>query len=463
MDVVHAVHGRSAGPAPSLRIRHRVPRAPAGPCPAGPRPSPCRARRRCGTRRRRGPARTAASASRSAADLRVGPVQVGLLGREQVQVPLPVRHPGPGRAAEDRRPVVRRLARRPAAAVAEDVAGPLRAARAAASAAANHACWSEVWLGTRSTVTRMPQRVRVGDQRVEVGERAEQRIDVARVGDVVAVVDHRRRVERGDPERVDAEQVQVAQLVADAGQVADAVAVGVGEAAHVDLVEDRRLPPRLRPPAGRGADARLSGERCTGLLGDGVVVPVGRRRARRPAARSGRVCPTGSACCRPPSPGSATASASCSGGSSSESTAVRMCRSQASRSAAPIANGACRIRSRGCPRCSEYVRRTAPVLDQEHAAAAPRPGRGPPPGRAAAAPGRLRRRVEPGDQPAEGLLAAHEVVERGFGLRVGHPTIVPHRPTPLTGPPAPPEDASGGSAPRVQRWASAGSAAEVAG
>ncbi len=193
---------------------------------------------------------------------RVGPVQVRLLGREQVQVPLPVRDPGPGRAAEDRVPVVRRLG----AVLAARPSRNTYCARsglpgAAASAAAKSACRSEVWLGTRSIVTLRPQLVRVGDQRVEVGQVAEQRVDVARVGDVVAVVDHRRRVERRQPQRVDAEQVQVAEPVPDAGQVADAVAVGVGEAAHVHLVEDRGPPPRL-PPA--GARARTRGCRASG-------------------------------------------------------------------------------------------------------------------------------------------------------------------------------------------------------
>ena len=47
--------------------------------------------------------------------------------------------------------------------------------------------------------------VGVGDQAVEVGERAEARVDVAVVGDVVAGVGLRRRVERVQPDGVDAE------------------------------------------------------------------------------------------------------------------------------------------------------------------------------------------------------------------------------------------------------------------
>src|SRR5262249_28123973 len=45
------------------------------------------------------------------------------------------------------------------------------------------------------------------------------------------------------PDRVDAELLQIAELRRDPRQVADAVAVGVGEAAHVDLVEDGVAPP----------------------------------------------------------------------------------------------------------------------------------------------------------------------------------------------------------------------------
>ena len=68
-------------------------------------------------------------------------------------------------------------------------------------------------------------RVGVGEQAVEGGEVAEQRVDVAVVGDVVAEVGHRRAVDRRQPERVDAEPLQVVEARAHALEVADAVAV----------------------------------------------------------------------------------------------------------------------------------------------------------------------------------------------------------------------------------------------
>src|SRR5690606_27781803 len=64
--------------------------------------------------------------------LRVAPVEVRLLARVEVQVPLAVVHPRPGGAAERGRPVVRRAfftGTFPWPARAEDVAGPLRRAR----------------------------------------------------------------------------------------------------------------------------------------------------------------------------------------------------------------------------------------------------------------------------------------------------------------------------------------------
>jgi hypothetical protein len=75
--------------------------------------------------------------------------------------------------------------------------------------------------------------VRLIDQRLRLVERAEQRVDVPVVRDVVTRVRHRRRVPRVEPDRVDAERRQVGQARPDARQVADPVAVAVGEAAHV--------------------------------------------------------------------------------------------------------------------------------------------------------------------------------------------------------------------------------------
>ncbi len=69
-----------------------------------------------------------------------------------------------------------------------------------------------------------PELVRVSDDRVEIVERSELRIDVDVARDVVAVVGARRRVERRQPDRVDAELAEVGQPCADPGEVADAVA-----------------------------------------------------------------------------------------------------------------------------------------------------------------------------------------------------------------------------------------------
>ena len=92
--------------------------------------------------------------------------------------------------------------------------------------------------------------------RVGVVEGAEDRVDVAVVGDVVAGVGLRRGVEGREPDGVDAEGAQVGQARGDAGEVADAVAVAVGPRARVDLVDDR-----LAPPGGVGPVRGVHGGR----------------------------------------------------------------------------------------------------------------------------------------------------------------------------------------------------------
>jgi hypothetical protein len=47
--------------------------------------------------------------------------------------------------------------------------------------------------------------VRLGEQRIEIVEATEQRIDVAIVGDVIAEIGHRRREDRRKPDRIDPE------------------------------------------------------------------------------------------------------------------------------------------------------------------------------------------------------------------------------------------------------------------
>src|SRR6266508_415201 len=163
-------------------------------------------------------------------DVRVAPVEVGLLGRERVQVPLAggavrFHDPPPGRP-------------------------------------------------------------------VEVLEAAVVGVDRAVIGDVVAVVVMRRRVEGVEPEPVDTEAAQVRQLGADTAQVADTVAVRVVEAAHVDLV-DHGVPPPARRTARGGEAVRRAGGRFGGhgYLGRGSGMRCYRSQSRvdAPAEASGRI------------------------------------------------------------------------------------------------------------------------------------------------------------------------------
>jgi hypothetical protein len=92
----------------------------------------------------------------------------------------------------------------------------------------------------------------VGQQCVEVAERAETRVDVDVVSDVVPAVVQRRGVERGQPDRVDAEVDEVIQVGAEAGEVSGAVMVAVGAPFPVDFRLDVLSGPRHRILGGQG-------------------------------------------------------------------------------------------------------------------------------------------------------------------------------------------------------------------
>ena len=113
---------------------------------------------------------------------------------------------------------------------------------------------------TRSVMTRMPRAVRRVEQRDEVVDGAELGQHLVEVADVVAAVAQRRVVERRQPQAVDAEPLQVVELLGQPAQVTRAVGVGVVEGPDQHLVEDRALEP-----------GRVGGQR----LGVAEVVGVG--------------------------------------------------------------------------------------------------------------------------------------------------------------------------------------------
>ena len=176
------------------------------------------------------------------AHLRVLPVEVRLLLGEAVQVVLVRRCIVlPGRAAEVRLPVVRLFS---ASAVLPDV---------------------EVAVGIRAGLAALDEPgVLVGrvvddkvhdeldarfmcrlQQGVKVCHRAEVLHDGAVVGDVVAVVVVGRLVDRGEPDDIDAELLEIRDAARDARQVADAVAVRILETARINLIDDGLFPPGL--------------------------------------------------------------------------------------------------------------------------------------------------------------------------------------------------------------------------
>ena len=100
------------------------------------------------------------------------------------------------------------------------------------------------------------------DEGPDVVDRAVVGVDLVVVGDVVAAVAQRAGVHRQQPDEVDAQPLQVVELLGQPAEVARAVGVAVEEAAQVDLVEDGLLEPEgigLEPVArGRSAVAAAS-------------------------------------------------------------------------------------------------------------------------------------------------------------------------------------------------------------
>ncbi len=89
--------------------------------------------------------------------------------------------------------------------------------------------------------------VRLLDELAEVVHRPVVGVEREEVRDVVAAVAQRRLVHRQQPEAVDAEPLEIVELVDQAAEVTRAVVVAVEEPADVDLVEDGPLEPERIP------------------------------------------------------------------------------------------------------------------------------------------------------------------------------------------------------------------------
>src|SRR6202011_988871 len=79
----------------------------------------------------------------------------------------------------------------------------------------------------------------------EIFRGPESGIDGAVVVNVIAVIAAGRGVERQQPQRGDAEVLQIAELFGQASEIADAVIVAVGEGFDVELIDDGILVPKL--------------------------------------------------------------------------------------------------------------------------------------------------------------------------------------------------------------------------
>jgi hypothetical protein len=105
---------------------------------------------------------------------------------------------------------------------------------------------------------------------LEVGDGAIGGVHVDVVGDVIAVVAKGRGEEREEPEAGDAEFLEIVEFGDKTLEVADAVGVGVGERAHVNLVDDGVFEPERVGYAAGLLHVRW-GLRVVGILGVGCA------------------------------------------------------------------------------------------------------------------------------------------------------------------------------------------------
>ena len=168
-------------------------------------------------------------------------IEIRHLRQEVVQMVLPApRFPAPGRATHPALPVVRHAA----VGFGVDPDVPVSLGVVATAAAFGKPCMLGGGMAPDLIDQHLqPERMRARQQNIEIRQRAEAWIDAAVIADVIAEIAHRTGEERTDPEPVDTEVGDVVQALGESTQVADAIAVAVGKAARVDLIQHRASPP----------------------------------------------------------------------------------------------------------------------------------------------------------------------------------------------------------------------------
>ena len=94
----------------------------------------------------------------------------------------------------------------------------------------------------------------------EIAQRAQTLVDRVEIGDVIAVVAVRRRVDRIEPQTGDAQSVQVVEATDQATEIAISITIGIRERVHVNAVHHGLVVPAFahtarstqcrRPPIG---------------------------------------------------------------------------------------------------------------------------------------------------------------------------------------------------------------------
>ena len=182
-------------------------------------------------------------------DLWIMEIEIRLGFQEVVQIVLSAaRLPFPGAAAEQRQPVIGRIAGRRG--VGPDIpvglgVGSVFSAFFKPGVARARMADHQINQNFES------QSVSFGQEGAKIVKSSEQGIDVAIVRNVIAKILHRRFEERRNPQGVHAERGYGAEFGANAGKIADPVAVGVKEGAGIDLIDHRAAPPIRADRQGR--------------------------------------------------------------------------------------------------------------------------------------------------------------------------------------------------------------------